>query len=42
MKAARALREARMYVRSLTDASGKHPYEHPVYWAGFFLLGLPD
>jgi len=42
MKAARALREARMYVRSLTDAAGKHPYEHPVYWAGFFLLGLPD
>ena len=42
MKAARALREARMHVRTLTDASGRRPYEHPVYWAGFFLLGLPS
>jgi CHAT domain-containing protein/tetratricopeptide (TPR) repeat protein len=42
MKAARALREARIYVRTLEDASGRRPYEHPVYWAGFFLLGLPS
>ena len=42
MKAARALREARIYVRTLADASGRRPYEHPVYWAGFFLLGLPS
>jgi len=42
MGASRALREARTYVRTLTDAAGRHPYEHPVYWAGFFLLGLPD
>jgi tetratricopeptide (TPR) repeat protein len=42
MKAPRALREARAYVRTLADGSGRRPYEHPVYWAGFFLLGLPD
>ncbi|HEX4823594.1 MAG TPA: CHAT domain-containing protein [Candidatus Polarisedimenticolaceae bacterium] len=41
MEASRALREARSYVRTLTDATGAHPYAHPVYWAGFFLLGLP-
>ena len=42
MTASRALREAKAYVRTLRDPAGKRPYEHPVYWAGFFLLGLPD
>ena len=42
MTASRALREAQAYVRTLRDPSGKRPYEHPVYWAGFFLMGLPD
>ena len=42
MKAPRALREARAYVRNLKDPSGRRPYEHPVYWGGFFLVGRPD
>ena len=41
MPAARALREAKIYVRTLTDAKGRRPFEHPAYWAGFLLVGLP-
>ena len=41
MPAARALREAKTYVRTLADAKGRHPFEHPAYWAGFLLIGLP-
>ena len=41
MPAARALREAKTYVRTLADAKGRHPFEHPAYWAGFLLVGLP-
>jgi CHAT domain-containing protein len=39
---ARALREAKSYLRSLKDRSGRPIYEHPVYWAGFILIGIPD
>ena len=42
LPAGRALREAKAYVRTLQDASGKRPYAHPVYWSSFFLFGLPD
>ncbi|MGH9868521.1 MAG: CHAT domain-containing protein [Candidatus Polarisedimenticolia bacterium] len=42
MPLARALREARMYLRSMRDEAGRRPFEHPVYWAGFVLIGLPD
>jgi CHAT domain-containing protein len=38
---ARALREAKRYVRTLTDARGRRPFEHPAYWGGFILTGLP-
>jgi CHAT domain-containing protein/tetratricopeptide (TPR) repeat protein len=41
LPAARALREAKTYVRTLTDAEGRHPFEHPAYWAGFLLVGSP-
>jgi CHAT domain-containing protein len=41
MPAAHALREAKTYVRTLADAKGRHPFEHPAYWAGFLLVGLP-
>ena len=41
MQAARALREAKFYVRTLADAKGRRPFEHPAYWAGFLLVGLP-
>jgi CHAT domain-containing protein/tetratricopeptide (TPR) repeat protein len=37
-----ALREAKLYVRSLRDPAGRHPFEHPAYWAGFVLIGPPD
>ncbi len=41
MPAPRALREAKHFVRTLADAKGRHPFEHPAYWAGFLLVGLP-
>jgi CHAT domain-containing protein/tetratricopeptide (TPR) repeat protein len=37
-----ALREAQHYVRELPDKEGKRRFAHPVYWAGFILLGLPE
>ena len=39
---AASLREAKAYLRGLTDSAGRHPFEHPAYWAGFILMGLPD
>ncbi|HKQ62613.1 MAG TPA: CHAT domain-containing tetratricopeptide repeat protein [Candidatus Polarisedimenticolaceae bacterium] len=41
MPAARALREAQTFVRELRDPRGRRPFEHPAYWAGFSLVGLP-
>ena len=41
MPQARALREAKLYLRGIVDARGDHPFEHPVYWAGFILMGVP-
>jgi CHAT domain-containing protein len=37
-----ALREAKSFLRTLTDASGRRPFEHPAYWSGFILMGPPD
>lgn len=34
-----ALRNAKLWLRSFTDAAGRHPFAHPRYWAGFVLLG---
>ncbi|MGH9869336.1 MAG: CHAT domain-containing protein [Candidatus Polarisedimenticolia bacterium] len=42
MPLARALREAKSHLRTLTDQTGRHPFEHPAYWAGFILIGLPE
>jgi CHAT domain-containing protein/tetratricopeptide (TPR) repeat protein len=39
---AAALREAKTWLRTLTDAAGRRPFEHPAYWSGFILFGLPD
>jgi CHAT domain-containing protein/tetratricopeptide (TPR) repeat protein len=39
---AEALREAELWLRGLTDARGRHPFAHPVYWSGFVLFGDPD
>ncbi len=41
MPRARALREAKRWLRDYTDEEGGHPYEHPAYWSGFILLGDP-
>jgi CHAT domain-containing protein len=41
MPPARALREAKRHVSALRDASGRRPFEHPAYWGGFVLSGLP-
>ena len=42
MPPARALREAKAYLRGVTDDRGRHPFEHPIYWAGFILVGVPE
>jgi CHAT domain-containing protein len=42
MGKARALQEAKRWLRGVTDADGTHPYEHPVYWSPFVLIGDPD
>ncbi len=39
MPPARALREARLWLRDLTDSHGRKPFAHPVYWGGFILVG---
>lgn len=36
---ATALREAKRWVRHYVDSSGSRPFQHPVYWSGFILLG---
>lgn len=41
MSTSAALREARLWLRSYTDATGARPFEHPAYWAGFVLVGAP-
>ncbi|HKQ62298.1 MAG TPA: CHAT domain-containing tetratricopeptide repeat protein [Candidatus Polarisedimenticolaceae bacterium] len=41
LPAAQALAEARRWLRDYRDASGVRPFEHPVYWSGFILLGPP-
>lgn len=41
MTKAQALREAKQWLRSLTDASGQEIYRHPAYWSGFVLVGDP-
>jgi CHAT domain-containing protein/tetratricopeptide (TPR) repeat protein len=38
----RALSEAQSWLRTYTDDSGRHPYEHPYYWSAFILIGDPD
>lgn len=38
---AAALRDAKIHVRELADGTGRRPFEHPAYWAGFVLIGLP-
>jgi CHAT domain-containing protein len=39
---AEALREAKHWLRTYTDAQGRHPFAHPVYWSAFVLIGDPD
>jgi CHAT domain-containing protein len=34
-----ALREAKHWLCTLTDAQGRHPFAHPAYWSGFVLVG---
>lgn len=37
-----ALAEAKSWLRNYTDAADKKVFAHPVYWAGFILIGDPD
>jgi CHAT domain-containing protein/tetratricopeptide (TPR) repeat protein len=41
MSRARALREAKHWLRTYTDDGGNKPFRHPVYWSGFVLIGDP-
>jgi len=36
---AAALSEAKAWLRSYEDESGRRPYEHPYYWSAFVLIG---
>ncbi|MFH1278039.1 MAG: tetratricopeptide repeat protein [Candidatus Eisenbacteria bacterium] len=38
---AEALREAKQWLRNLTDDEGRRPFRHPAYWSGFVLIGDP-
>ncbi len=38
---AQALREAGLWLRAYVDEQGRRPFEHPVYWSGFILIGPP-
>lgn len=42
MSKARALQEAKRYVREYSTADGTRPFANPVYWASFQLLGDAD
>jgi len=39
MSKARALGEAKLWLRDWRDARGDRPYAHPYYWASFVLIG---
>lgn len=39
---ARALQEAKRWLRNYTDAGGRTPYRHPYYWSAFVLIGVRD
>lgn len=41
MSGAAALREAKRWLRGLTDDHGARIYSHPSYWSGFVLIGKP-
>jgi tetratricopeptide (TPR) repeat protein len=42
MPPGRALRDAKRWLREYTLPDGTHPFQHPVYWDNFVLLGLPN
>lgn len=42
MGKSRALREAKLWLREWRDEKGNRPFEHPVYWSGFVLVGAID
>ncbi len=42
MGKARALREAKYWMRAYTDDSGNQPFRHPAYWSGFVLIGYAE
>ena len=39
MSKARALQEAKRWLRDHTDDQGRRPYEHPYFWSAFVLIG---
>jgi CHAT domain-containing protein/Tfp pilus assembly protein PilF len=39
MSKARALQEAKRWLREYTDEYGNRPYEHPYFWSAFILIG---
>lgn len=41
MSKAESLKEAKNWLRNVKSRSGKSPYSHPYFWAGFILSGDP-
>jgi len=41
MSKSEALREAKHWLRTYTDSSGRQPFQHPAYWSAFVLIGEP-
>jgi CHAT domain-containing protein len=39
---AEAVRDAQKYLREYRAPDGSQPFEHPVYWAGFAVTGVPE
>ena len=39
MTKARALREAKQWLQTYSDARGARPFEHPYFWSAFILIG---
>ena len=39
---ATALRLAQTWLRQLSEADGRRPFDHSFFWGGFVLLGDPD
>ena len=42
MSTAASLAEAKKWLREYEGEDGSRPFEHPIYWSGFTLTGIPE